>query len=43
MRTELQRLQNELGTTTTHVFDRDRGEALHNREFDRTEVARPNI
>jgi multiple sugar transport system ATP-binding protein len=26
-----------------HVFDRDTGEALHNRELDRTEVARPNI
>ncbi|WP_137287053.1 ABC transporter ATP-binding protein [Halorussus salinisoli] len=26
-----------------HVFDRDTGEALHNRELERTEVARPNF
>ncbi|WP_276281805.1 ABC transporter ATP-binding protein [Halorussus caseinilyticus] len=26
-----------------HVFDRDTGEALHNRELDRSEVAQPNL
>jgi multiple sugar transport system ATP-binding protein len=26
-----------------HLFDRETGEALHNRELDRTEVAQPNI